>query len=218
MINIDWQPIPPQNIKPETPDSQAEEQDEMAYFPRITHSRRISTSELLKLASRRTPFDRATLGAALGHLVDAVVEQIQQGNTVSVGELGTFGLQIASDRPLRRSELLQPGSSGLVHVKSIRYVPSSDILSLVGSPQFAWQPTLPLTTSAARPSDEQVLSTLSTWFESHDAIKCKDISTLFCLKPTASNTLVNHLVSMGILVKNGSGKNTQYLLNVRNTE
>lgn len=185
----------------------------MTYFPRITRSRRISTSQLLRLASHRTPFDRATLGAALGHIVDALVEQLQQGNSVSLGELGTFGLQIGIDKPLRLSELLQPGSSAQVRVKGIRYVPSSDILALVGSPQFTWQPTLPLTTCTARPTDEQALSVLTAWFECHDTIKCKDISALFCLKPTASNTLVRHLLSTGILIKSGRGKNTVYTLN-----
>lgn len=210
MINIDWQLVPPQNIKS---DSLNEDQSEMTYFPRITHSRHISTKQLLKQASVRTPFDRATLGAALGHIVDALVEQLRQGNTVSLDELGTFGLQIATDKPLRSQEIREPGH---VEVRGVRYTPSPDLLSLVGHPQFVWTPTMPLSAGSHHPTDEQILETLSAWFTSHDSVKCKDISALFNLKPTAANALMNHLLHSGVLVKSGKGKNTVYLLNDRN--
>ena len=203
-ISIDWQPMPPQHSNPNE-SAPAEE----LFYPRINHSSLVRSDELFEQAAEGTVFSRGEIGAAFYNLVRAVARQLSQGNTVSLDELGTFRLRIVADKDMHRSELTHTSH---VRVGGLTFAPSPDLLSLIGRPDFKWQPTgLPL----FRLTDDQIRERLTEWFTTHDAIKCKELSQLIMLKQTATTSLINRLIKEGFLQKSGKGKNTMYHLSRR---
>ena len=205
MPTIDWLPMPPRNIRKEGEEGPSEEQ---LYYPRITHSQRITDDELFELAEKHNPKWRDyILRAAISVVCDTIAEQLRQGNTVSLRDLGIFRPQITTD-----TEITSDKRTHTRHVvlSGINFTPSKHLLKEIGTPKFEWRPDA---VTRPKPTDEEVLEKMRYWFQSHDAITRQQFSEATGLKRTAATNLIKQLIAQGHFLKSGAGKDTCYTLN-----
>lgn len=89
------------------------------YFPVAVGSNPITEGMLYETISHRTTLEESDIKGALSALADIIAEQLSQGNTVNIPELGTFSLSLTSDRKIETADDKQAADH--IHVAAINF-------------------------------------------------------------------------------------------------
>lgn len=191
-IHIDWHKVP-EKISKMT-----------RYIPRIRSSRTVSENELLRKAAQNSKFDRGTLIAATFLISRAIAEELREGHTVKLDELGKFQLKIGAGKAVTDQER---NNTEDIHIEGINFTPSAAFRETLGSPEFVWDKT---PESPLGLTEEELMSMLDEWFQTHETITRRQFSSLTNLKRTNATKHLNTLIHDGLIYKVGSKSTTIY--------
>lgn len=197
-IKIDWQEYPPKQGESDTT-------GERQYYPRIRNSRKVTDEELFKIASIKSVISRGHFPAAVFQIAKAIAQELMNGNTVTLNDLGTFRLHIGTDTPVGKNERNNVKN---IAIKGINFTPSPDFLEMLVESQFEWQPEHVSTPSY---TDEAILTELKTWFTTHPNITRQEFCNLFQMSRTTGTNWLNKLIRQGMIEKTGKNKETRYM-------
>ena len=193
-INIEWQIKPP---------SKSEGKPQM--FPRITDSEIVNEQQLAELISSHGTLSRGNAKAALNDLAEVMADLLRGRKTIHIPLLGSFKLSIGKETTIHNDSERRMQS---IVVRGVNFQPAQELIDTIGQPAFLWEPT---TGVAIAPPADQLIPQLLTYLQTHGSITRDDFERTFGLKRTTAYSRLRELVTLGVIVAVGSGRNTRYV-------
>lgn len=109
-------------------------QTDPGYRPVVANSNQLSDEQLYDVIVKRTSLDEGDVKSALSTLADVIANQLSQGNTVNIPELGTFSLSLTSDQKISSADDKQAADH--IHVAGINFRAKKAFQRRVGAVTF----------------------------------------------------------------------------------
>lgn len=202
-IDIEWQVMPPHND---------DHDGKPRMFPRIIGTEVIGDAELAKLIAAHSGLSRGTVTTVLEDLADVVASLLREGKGINLSQLGCFRLSIGTDAAVFPDT---PNSSRAVRIRSVNFQPNNTLLQSIGKPQFRQTAR---NAAIVALSATELLPQLATFMQSRPTFTSAEFARYFHLKRTTAIARLNELIEMGVIRREGSGKETKYRRGVKASE
>lgn len=198
MATIEWQKMPPRRG--------GEGKQDERLFPRMKNSEVVDLDAVCEKIAGASVFSRAELQAAFILVVDGIREQLAEGRTVDIRELGTFRLNLGTEGVVTTSTRQRMNR---LRVEGINFRASSEMLQGIGKPHFKAETPARVSSSL---SAQDLVAPLTDYFHSHDSITRQTLQQLFGLPHSTAALRLQQLIQMGILKAEGENRHRIYRL------
>lgn len=176
-------------------------------YARPVLSGRAENKDIIKELSDSTTLTATDIEAVLTGLRERLVYHLRNGELVTLNGIGSFRVRIKSQQAADSDGHVKMED---LHVSGVQFKPSQEFLSKVQDVDFK----LTAGTSINMPSDKEISLKLDEHFSRTSYITTSDIMRAFRLSRRRSLQIAAQLVERGILVRNGKGSTTHYVLAV----
>ncbi len=195
-VDIEWQAAP---------SYYDEEEEQQQMFPRIAKSKVVEKNELFKIVGDKSVYSIGTIEGVLEDFAETLSRLLRDGNTVSLPSLGTFRLSIGT---ASKVTLSTKSPARKVKVRGVNFLPAKDFMKVVSAASFH---TVARNAATVVPSIQQLATSLSDYFQSHDSITRSEFASLFELKRTTAYLRLKELVGMGVIKEIGNSRERRYV-------
>ena len=165
---------------------------------------KLTTAELCRQAALGSTFRPHELESALNLLTDAIVRQLEEGNTAELGDLGTVSLKLECRPVTNKSEIRSPS----VHVKNITLRPGIKIKRRISSIELERNPD---SWKSAELETDLRDRQLTKYFATHPYMLSSDYCKLRSCKPGMALKELNELIREGKIVRQGARSTSFYM-------
>lgn len=104
---------------------------EVKYYPQMAPTTPVSLAQIIKRVEKRSTVSSADVKAVLDALQYEVIDALQNGNTVRLGDLGSFRLSIKANGSATSAEAKKAGANAItaVNVQFTKSVAMKEALS-----------------------------------------------------------------------------------------
>ena len=102
-------------------------------YPRIIRNQNMDSSALAKRLSKGSPLLKGEMLGCIEQIKSQLIEELLNGNSVSIGGLGTFSLSAGANRSGDRPEEIRAAS---IHVKSVNFRAAPELMSRMKEARF----------------------------------------------------------------------------------
>lgn len=104
------------------------EDEEIKYYPQAAPATPLTLPQIIKRVEKRSTVSSADVKAVLDALQYEIVDALQNGNSVRLGDLGSFHLTLKSEGAATAAEAKKQGES-LIKQVNVRFTKSSEMAS-----------------------------------------------------------------------------------------
>jgi predicted histone-like DNA-binding protein len=105
------------------------------FFARAIRKERLNIKQISKIISGKTSLDHVDTQAVVLALVDVVINELQEGRSVQLGDLGTFSLSVSSEG----AETADKFTPSAIKKVRINYRPGSELTGVLKNLKFEKQ-------------------------------------------------------------------------------
>ena len=102
-------------------------------YPRIIRNQNMDSSALAKRLSKGSPLLKGEMLGCIEQIKSQLIEELLNGNSVSIDGLGTFSLSAEANRSVDRPEERRAAS---IHVKSVNFRAAPELMSRMKEARF----------------------------------------------------------------------------------
>lgn len=102
-------------------------------YPRIIRNQNMDSSALAKRLSKGSPLLKGEMLGCIEQIKSQLIEELLNGNSVSIDGLGTFSLSAEANRSVDRPEEIRAAS---IHVKSVNFRAAPELMSRMKEARF----------------------------------------------------------------------------------
>ncbi len=102
-------------------------------YPRIIRNQNMDSSALAKRLSKGSPLLKGEMLGCIEQIKSQLIEELLNGNSVSIDGLGTFSLSAEANRSVDRPEEIRAAS---IHVKSVNFRAAPELMSRMKDARF----------------------------------------------------------------------------------
>ena len=102
-------------------------------YPRIIRNQNMDSSALAKRLSKGSPLLKGEMLGCIEQIKSQLIEELLNGNSVSIDGLGTFSLTAEANRSVDRPEEIRAAS---IHVKSVNFRAAPELMSRMKEARF----------------------------------------------------------------------------------
>ena len=102
-------------------------------YPRIIRNQNMDSSALAKRLSKGSPLLKGEMLGSIEQIKSQLIEELLNGNSVSIDGLGTFSLSAEANRSVDRPEEIRAAS---IHVKSVNFRAAPELMSRMKEARF----------------------------------------------------------------------------------
>lgn len=102
-------------------------------YPRIIRNQNMDSSALAKRLSKGSPLLKGEMLGCIEQIKTQLIEELLNGNSVSIDGLGTFSLSAEANRSVDKPEEIRAAS---IHVKSVNFRAAPELMSRMKEARF----------------------------------------------------------------------------------
>ncbi|MCE5225532.1 MAG: HU family DNA-binding protein [Porphyromonadaceae bacterium] len=102
-------------------------------YPRIIRNQNMDSSALAKRLSKGSPLLKGEMLGCIEQIKSQLIEELLNGNSVSIDGLGTFSLSAEANRSVDKPEEIRAAS---IHVKSVNFRAAPELMSRMKEARF----------------------------------------------------------------------------------
>ena len=102
-------------------------------YPRIIRNQNMDSSALAKRLSKGSPLLKGEMLGCIEQIKSQLIEELLNGNSVSIDGRGTFSLSAEANRSVDRPEEIRAAS---IHVKSVNFRAAPELMSRMKEARF----------------------------------------------------------------------------------
>lgn len=185
-------------------------QPETGYRPVVANSNPISEDALYDTIVKRTSLTEGDVKSALSAVAELIADQLGQGNSVNIPELGTFSLSLTADEKIESADDKQAADH--IHVAGINFRAKKSLQQRIGFVTF--HRTRYPKAGTHCPNSLEAKEIIEDYFEANpDALLVSSTAQqLFHCSRTSVNRRIASLVADGTLVRLGRRSSPYYRL------
>lgn len=185
-------------------------QTETGYRPVVANSNPISEDSLYDTIVKHTSLTEGDVKSALSTLADVIADQLSQGNSVNIPELGTFSLSLTAGQKIESASDKQAADH--IHIAGINFRAKKAFQRRIGA--VAFHRTRYPNAGEERADVAEAKELITSYFAEHpDALLTStDVQRLLHCSRTVANVRLSSLVSDGTLLRLGRRNSPYYRL------